>query len=52
MLNFLMILLGKNLENLCLENINTNSNGLEKFLQICMNTLDQMPPIKKIHTWQ
>ena len=32
----------KLLENLSLENINTNSNGLEKFLQICMNTLDQM----------
>ena len=43
-----MILLGKNLQNLCLENINTNSNGLEKFNQICMNTLDQIPPIKKI----
>ena len=35
------------LEYLSLENINTNSNGLEKFLQICMNTLDQMAPRKK-----
>ena len=30
-----------------LENTNTNSNGLEKFLQICINTLDQMAPRKK-----
>ena len=37
----------KLLEKLCLENINTNSNGLAKFLQICMNTLDQMAPRKK-----
>ena len=42
----------KLLENLSLENINTNSNDLEKFLQICMNTLDQMAPRTKIHTWQ
>ena len=42
----------KLLENLSLENINTNSNGLENFIQICMNTLDQMAPRKKIHTWQ
>ena len=35
------------LENLYLENININTNGLEKFLQICMNTLDQMAPRKK-----
>ena len=42
----------KLLENLSLENINTNSNGLKKFLQICMNTFDQMAPRKKIHTWQ
>ena len=42
----------KLLQSLSLENINTNSNGLEKFLQICMNTLDQMAPRKKIHTWQ
>ena len=42
----------KLLENLSLENINTNSNGLEKILQICMNTLDQMAPRKKIQTWQ
>ena len=37
----------KLLENLTLEKVNTNSNGLEKFLQICMNTLDQMAPRKK-----
>ena len=37
----------KLLENLSLENINTNSNGLEKFLQICMNTPDQMTQRKK-----
>ena len=37
----------KLLENLSLENINTNSNGLEKFLQICINTLEQMAPRKK-----
>ena len=42
----------KLLENVTLENVNTSSNGLEKFLQICMNTLDQMVPRKKIHTWQ
>ena len=30
-----------------LENLNTNSNVLEKFLQICINTLDQMAPRKK-----
>ena len=37
-----MINLGKKLlENLSLENINTKSNGLEIFLKICMNTLDQ-----------
>ena len=42
----------KLLENLTLDNVNTNSNGLEKFLQICMNTPDQMAPRKKIHTWQ
>ena len=28
------------LETLSLENINTKSNGLEKYLQIPMNTLD------------
>ena len=43
----------KLLEKLSLENINTNSNGLAKFLQICMNTLHQMAlRRKKIHTWQ
>ena len=35
------------LHNLSLEIINTNSNGLEKFLQICIQTLDKMAPIKK-----
>ena len=34
-------------EKLCLENINTNSNGLAKLLQVCMNTLDQMAPRKR-----
>ena len=43
-----MINLGKKLlENLSLENINTNSNGLEIFLKICMNTLDQWHQEKK-----
>ena len=42
----------KLLENLSLENISTNGNGLEKFLQICINTLEQMAPRKKIRTWQ
>ena len=41
--NFRETLPGK----LCLENINTNSNGLAKLLQICMNTLDQMAPRKR-----
>ena len=35
------------LHNLSLEIINTNSNGLEKFLQICIKTVDKMAPIKK-----
>ena len=35
-------------ENLSLENINTNSNGLEKFIHICINTLDQITPRKYI----
>ena len=39
----------KLLENLCVENRNTNNNGLEKFLQICSNTLDQMAPRKNIY---
>ena len=34
------------MEKLCLKNINTNNNGLAKFLQICMNTRDQMAPRK------
>ena len=37
----------KLLESLFLENINTNSNGLEKFLKIFINILDQMAPRKK-----
>ena len=37
----------KLLEKLCLEDINTNSSGLAKFLQICMSTLDQIAPRKK-----
>ena len=32
----------KNLENL--ENINTNRNGCKKFLQICIDILDQYSP--------
>ena len=36
----------KLLTNISLENINTNSNGLERFLQISINTLDQMAPTK------
>ena len=39
----------KILENLFLENINTNSHGLEIFLQICINTLDQMVLRKKTY---
>ena len=39
-------------KKLSLENINTNTNSLEKFLQIGISTLDQMAPRKKIHTWQ
>ena len=39
-------------KKLSLENINTNSNSLEKFLQIGISTLDQIAPRKKIHTWQ
>ena len=42
----------KLLEDLSLGNINTNSNGLEKLVQICINTLDQMTPRKKIQTRQ
>ena len=44
----MMMILGKKIrENLSLENISTNSNGLVKFLQICMNALDKMAPRKK-----
>ena len=39
----------KLLENVSLENRNTNSNGLKKFVQICINTLDQMASRKKIN---
>ena len=46
-----MILGKKILENLSLESINTNSNDLEKFLQICINTLGQMAARIKPHTW-
>ena len=44
----------KLLQNLCLENINTNSNGLETFLQICINTSIYLTKWhqKKIHPWQ
>ena len=34
-------------ENLSLENIKTDSHGIENFLQICINTLDQTVPSKK-----
>ena len=34
----------KLLENLSLENINPNSNGLEKFIQICIKTLNRVAP--------
>ena len=34
----------KLLENLCLGNINTNSHGFAKFLQIFINTFNQMTP--------
>ena len=34
----------KILENLSFEKINSNSNGLERLLQICIITLDQMTP--------
>ena len=37
----------KLVENLSLQNIPTDRNGLEKFLQICINTLDQFAPRKK-----
>ena len=36
----------KLLTNLSLENINTNSNSLERFLQISVNTPEQMAPTK------
>ena len=35
------------LEKLAAENINTNCNGFEKFLQICINTLNIFAPCKK-----
>ena len=37
----------KLLEKLVTENINTNCSGLEKFLQICVNTLNNLAPCKK-----
>ena len=37
----------KLLEKLATENINTNCSGLEKFLQICVNTLNNLAPCKK-----
>ena len=37
----------KLVENLSLQNIPTDGNDLEKFLQICINTLDQFAPRKK-----
>ena len=37
----------KLLGHVSLEYINTNSNGLKKFIHICINTLDQMAPRKK-----
>ena len=44
----------KLLQNLCLENINTNSNGLKRFLQICINISIHLTKWhqEKIHTWQ
>ena len=33
--------------NLSLENINTNSNGLAIFVQVCMNTLEQIATRQK-----
>ena len=49
-LNFLMIILEiKFLENLSLENTTSNSNGLEIFFQICMDTLDQRAPRKNAY---
>ena len=37
----------KRLEKLATENINTNCSGLEKFVQICVNTLNNLAPCKK-----
>ena len=37
----------KLLEKLATENINTNCSGLEKFLQICVNTLNNLAPCKE-----
>ena len=39
------------LQNLPLENVNTNIKVLEKFPQICVNTLVQMAPKKEILMW-
>ena len=38
------------LEKLSTENINTNCSGLEKFLQICIDTLNIFAPCKKKHS--
>ena len=37
----------KVLEKLATETINTNCSGLEKFIQICVNTLNNLAPYKK-----
>ena len=42
----------KLLENLFLENIITNINDLEKFLQICITELVQIAPTQEKHMWQ
>ena len=46
---FSMTITGKKnlLQDLSLENMSNNSTDLEKFIQICINTLDQMTPRKK-----
>ena len=35
------------LTNLSLQNFNNSSNGINKFLEICVNTLDIFAPLKK-----
>ena len=44
-----MIILGKNFWKIYLKKTNTNRNGLEQFLQICINTLDQIARRKKTY---